>query len=906
MLCAISGEAPQQPVASRKSGNVFERRLIESYISENGTDPVTGEDLTVEDLVELKQARVVRPRPPTLTSIPALLSTFQNEWDALILETYQLKQQLAETRQELSTALYYSDSAEKVIARLQQERDEARDALAKISVTSTSNGANGDAMQVDGQGLPEAIVAKIEQTQAELSSTRRKRPTPEGWATPDSLQSMQSTQNSEPLYPGGRSIAVDATGDLALVGGNDGVVGVYSVSQGQVIQTLKCGGGSVTDAVWSGNKPVIALSTGAVKMFDNGAEAASFDRHAGAANALALHPCGDILASVGVDKSYVLYDLQSLQPITQVSTDSELTTAAFHPDGHLFAAGSSKGAIKLFDVKTSENVANFDSTFGQSPLQTVSFSENGTWLASAVQGQTSVSVWDLRKMAEIKTIDLGTAVTGVSWDYTGQYLAACGQGFVAVEHYSKSAKSWSEPFRKALNAVDVKWGVKAQSLVALATDGSNLLLLLVNRERLVEPLSFTFALSALTRCQPRSMDGGRRRPPFDFQFDRSDSNKHSYTQMDPRHRSSPSPLFVRQESDSPERRTTPPRHPLLALPSIRSHFPRDGFDYRRPLSAAQSSTSANNVIDLTSDDDSALPETAPTPQPQFAAAPMALPRFGREIIDLSAETSPVRPAHPRHARTSPSPEVQFVSSRPLSRTDQHPPNPPPFLDPHPERRRPVADLILDDDDDVIVAGSRTGVNLPRPFEAQRRPQLGRLAHLMNELPTLRAAAMAAVARGRGAMPSIFGATEDTDFSRPDARLFTGMMPAFLNYETVAFNVGTGDEDIQLPLPKFDPPPPAPEGFTRDPTEEDTIVCPNCEEELAVGESEEKRQVWVVKGCGHVYCGTCMNNRKRRVLKGAKGKGRADDPMLPKPFVNCRADNCAVRVSHKNDVMQIFL
>ena len=163
--------------------------------------------------------------------------------------------------------------------------------------------------------------------------------------------------------------------------------------------------------------------------------------------------------------------------------------------------------------------------------------------------------------------------------------------------------------------------------------------------------------------------------------------QHSYTQMDPRHRSSPSPLFVRQESDSPERRTTPPRHPLLALPSIRSHFPRDGFDYRRPLSAAQSSTSANNVIDLTSDDDSALPETAPTPQPQFAAAPMALPRFGREIIDLSADTSPVRPAHPHHARTSPSPEVQFVSSRPLSRTDQHPPNPPPFLDPHPERRR---------------------------------------------------------------------------------------------------------------------------------------------------------------------------------------------------------------------------
>lgn len=471
-------------------GNVFERRLIESYISENGTDPVTGEDLSVDDLVDLKQARVVRPRPPTLTSIPALLSTFQNEWDALILESYQLKQQLAETRQELSTALYYSDSAEKVIARLQTERDEARDALAKVSITHSTNGTNGDAMQMDGQALPEAIVAKIEQTQQQLSSTRRKRAIPEGWATAESLQTLQASQTSEPVYGGGRSIAVDKTGDLALVGGTDGVAGVYSISQGQVVQTLKCGG-TVIDGLWFGSKPIVALSTGSVKVFDSGKEVASFDQHAGAVSAVALHPCGDILASVGVDKSYILYDLQSLQAVTQNSTDSgkhewgcvvtteivtdtsaALTTVSFHPDGHLLAAGNVAGAIKLFDVKTSENVANFESTSTSAPIQAISFSENGTWLASASKDQTSVSIWDLRKMAEIKTLDLGTAVASVSWDYTGQFLAVSGLGFVAVEHYAKSSKSWSEPFRKALNAVDAKWGANAQSLVALTKEGA--------------------------------------------------------------------------------------------------------------------------------------------------------------------------------------------------------------------------------------------------------------------------------------------------------------------------------------------------------------------------------------------------------------------------------------------------
>lgn len=451
---------------------------------------MTGEEMTVEDLVELKQARTVRPRPPTLTSIPALLSTFQNEWDAIVLETFQLKQQLAETRQELSTALYYNDAAEKVIARLQRERDEARDALANVSITSGgANGTNGDAMQVDGQSLPEHILSKIEETQKQLSSTRRKRAVPAEWATPEVLQSFDTQSTSEPLYPGSQSLAVDKTGDLVLLGGVDGVAGVYSVSQGQIVHTLKCGGGAVVDGVWYGNKPVVALSTGSVKVFDEGKEIASFDQHAGTVAALALHPCGDILASVGVDKSYILYDLESLKPVTQIFSSSgtlqsiwllnflanlflELTTAAFHPDGHLFAAGASTGAIKLFDTKSGENVANFESATQTSPIQAVSFSENGTWLASAVKGQTSVSVWDLRKMAEIKSLEMGTAVTSVSWDYTGQYLAVAGAGFVAVQQYAKSSKSWSEPFRKALNAVDANWGSNAHSLIALTSEGA--------------------------------------------------------------------------------------------------------------------------------------------------------------------------------------------------------------------------------------------------------------------------------------------------------------------------------------------------------------------------------------------------------------------------------------------------
>ena len=145
-------------------GNVFEKRLVEAYISENGKDPITNEELTVNDLVELKSGRIVKPRPPTLTSIPSLLSIFQNEWDALALETYNLRQHLNQTRQELSTALYQHDAAIRVITRLSRERDEARDALSKITVNGGGL-TNGDAMQVDGPELSSGLITKIESTQ---------------------------------------------------------------------------------------------------------------------------------------------------------------------------------------------------------------------------------------------------------------------------------------------------------------------------------------------------------------------------------------------------------------------------------------------------------------------------------------------------------------------------------------------------------------------------------------------------------------------------------------------------------------------------------------------------------------------------------------------------------------------
>ena len=74
-----------------------------------------------------KDPATAPPRPPNHSSIPALLQTLQNEWDALVLETFTMKQQYNSIRQELSYALYAQDAATRDVARVIRERDAARE-----------------------------------------------------------------------------------------------------------------------------------------------------------------------------------------------------------------------------------------------------------------------------------------------------------------------------------------------------------------------------------------------------------------------------------------------------------------------------------------------------------------------------------------------------------------------------------------------------------------------------------------------------------------------------------------------------------------------------------------------------------------------------------------------------------
>lgn len=279
-------------------------------------------------------------------------------------------------------------------------------------------------------------------------------------------------------------------GKYAAVSGLKGESAIYSLDEGKVEQNISVDE-PVTDTLWTGSKVIFATSQGSLKVFEDGNQVAHVSEHAGAATALSVHPGGKIVASVGSDKSVVLYEVESMKRVSRAYADSgmfppfffflffthmiltftALTTSAFHPDGHILAAGTTTGKIKLYLTKTLTQAAEFN--LG-APIQALTFSENGFWLAATAKGQTTVTIFDLRKegdAATAKVLDAGGAVQGLSWDFSGQFLAAVGGSGVVVFGYVKGSKAWSEPFRSSVGGVGVRWGEGGQRLVSLNGEG---------------------------------------------------------------------------------------------------------------------------------------------------------------------------------------------------------------------------------------------------------------------------------------------------------------------------------------------------------------------------------------------------------------------------------------------------
>jgi len=122
-------------------------------------------------------------------------------------------------------------------------------------------------------------------------------------------------------------------------------------------------------------------------------------------------------------------------------------------------------------TKTGEQATSF--ALG-APVQAITFSENGYWIAATAKGQTTVTIFDLRKegaAATAKVLDVGNAVSSLAWDYTGQFLATVGPAGVTVQQYSKGSKTWTQALSSATPGLSVRWCSEAKKLISVNSEG---------------------------------------------------------------------------------------------------------------------------------------------------------------------------------------------------------------------------------------------------------------------------------------------------------------------------------------------------------------------------------------------------------------------------------------------------
>lgn len=305
-------------------------------------------------------AKANQPRLISNSSIPGLLSSLQSEWDDLMLETFQLKQALDQSRQELAQALYQHDAACRVIARLMRERDEAYAQLQQVALLPESMPAaaamasdpSSAAMEVDHPAnqeepstaaavLPDMILAEMNDKCKELSTARKSRKLSPSLTAKESLSAVTTSTTLTP-YPKSAKLGTitclalssDSMQSRILIGGGEKEALMLDRVSGKQLQKLSAHAKQINELCFHPDPSIdtcfTASSDRSVKLWTSVEGklevAASFD-HPDEVSSMAAHPTGHYLLSGGFDGSWKLWNLASSSLVRSIAYDQDRRSA---------------------------------------------------------------------------------------------------------------------------------------------------------------------------------------------------------------------------------------------------------------------------------------------------------------------------------------------------------------------------------------------------------------------------------------------------------------------------------------------------------------------------------------------------------------------------------------------------
>lgn len=446
MICTISGNPTSEPVLSLKSKKIFDRKLLLEYISQNGTDPVTGDPMTEDDLVSIDDSiniKSITTKKSNQDSIPSMLSMFQNEWDALALELFTLRKQVSDLKKELSLSLYRQDAAIKVAASAIEEKNQAKKALQELAVKIGSGSEDLEEKEEELVDDSEAYLDSLKEQQQQLFAFHKshKQKLPFNIGSSAKLVLDEGSTAIE-VNQSIRHAVLSKSGLLAILYENSGTV--YSMDKKALQDPVqfKFRGKILDEGLgWINSKLIMVTKTRVMSINPDDGQCSEILKAATKVGAI-MHPTLNILILLSSHDYRILFNDRLVYTSDPIK-GSPIVAGAIHNDGVLMALGQANGQVQICDIVQRKALLKIPPPNGISkPVTELLFPLNGYWLVIRY-GLSTVFIYDLRKAAFQSTLEFPDAKSEwhLSMDPSSKILFLGGSYMM----YMKKEKIWTKP-----------------------------------------------------------------------------------------------------------------------------------------------------------------------------------------------------------------------------------------------------------------------------------------------------------------------------------------------------------------------------------------------------------------------------------------------------------------------------
>lgn len=222
------------------------------------------------------------------------------------------------------------------------------------------------------------------------------------------------------------AVTISPCGTFAMIGSEKGGIDMFNLQSGQHRLRFPA---KLTQAQANkvmAQKALVAAGKAKPVKFSPG-----LGRHTDKVTGLVVDSLNKTVISSGMDGKLKFWDFNTGYLVDELdwAPMTKITSLLYHPASDLLAATCDDGCIRVVDTETKRTIRELWGAAGG--INDIAFSNDGRWIIAA-SGDSVIRVWDLPTGHCVDAIRLRSPCTALAFSGTGEFLATALEGEVGV------------------------------------------------------------------------------------------------------------------------------------------------------------------------------------------------------------------------------------------------------------------------------------------------------------------------------------------------------------------------------------------------------------------------------------------------------------------------------------------